>query len=287
MNKIEIRNDCVIGVSGGADSMFLLHHFKNASNIHVVHVNYNIRADSHEDTKLVTEYCKQYDIPLHVKYIDAPPTSNVEAWARDIRYDFYREILSTYNLKQIVTAHNANDQVETLFIRIHRGTTIKGLACIYRDSNELYRPLLDWRKSDIYSECNRLGIPYREDSTNLDINYLRNWFRHNIDTDSYVNTVLSICDRVQRIVPMLNDITTRLYAETVKFSEGNLYISKTLVPDTILYFHLNNILAGKLSLTESVFTRIFSDAPSAHYFDIKKNIKCNKRKKHWIIIQFT
>lgn len=145
MNEIQVRDDCVLGVSGGADSMFLLHHFRNTKNLRVVHVNYNIRSDSAKDAELVQQYCLEHGIPLHVKTIGTPETSNVEAWAREVRYEFYRDILKQFNLKYIVTAHNANDQVETFYIRIHRGATLKGLACIYRDSEELYRPLLEYR----------------------------------------------------------------------------------------------------------------------------------------------
>lgn len=287
MNEIQVRDDCVLGVSGGADSMFLLHHFRNTKNLRVVHVNYNIRSDSAKDAELVQQYCLEHGIPLHVKTIGTPETSNVEAWAREVRYEFYRDILKQFNLKYIVTAHNANDQVETFYIRIHRGATLKGLACIYRDSEELYRPLLDWKKKDIYSECKRLGIPYREDSTNTDTKYLRNWYRHNIDTDQYVDIVGSICDKVQKVLPKLNMLAEVHFSETVKLEGTNLLISKTLVPDALLLLHLNNVLSGRLSITEPVFERMFSTATSTNYFDIKRNIKCNKRKKNWIILEFT
>lgn len=267
--------------------MFLLHHFRTTKNLHVVHVNYNIRPDSDEDAKLVTRYCLEHGIPVHVKTISKPETSNVEAWAREVRYEFYRDILKQFNLKHIVTAHNANDQVETFYIRIHRGATLKGLACIYRDSSELYRPLLDWKKKDIYSECKRLEIPYREDSTNTDTKYLRNWYRKNMDTDQYTDVVGSICDKVQKILPKLYKLATIHFSDTVKMDGNVLLISKTLNPDSLLLLHLNNILGERFTITESVFQRMFSNDTSTKYFDIKRNIKCNKRKKNWIILEFT
>jgi tRNA(Ile)-lysidine synthase TilS/MesJ len=146
--------------------------------------------------------------------------------------------------------------------------------------------LLDWKKTDIYTECNRLGIPYREDSTNADTKYLRNWYRHNMDTDQYTDLVGSICDRVQKVLPKLNRLSEVHFADTVKLERNKLFISKTITPDALLLLHLNNILSGRLSITESVFERMFSSEASTNYFDIKRNIKCNKRKKNWIILEF-
>lgn len=288
MNLPEVRNNCLLAVSGGADSMFLLHHYRNASNLHVAHVNYNIRPDSHLDMKLVAEYCDQYSIPFHSMETTTPPESNVEAWARDIRYDFFNSLIDSLNLDYIVTAHNYNDQVETFILRVERGTTLKGLACIHRDSGTLFRPLLDYPKDYIYSECKRLEIPYREDSTNTDTKYMRNWVRHvYLDDNVSGDSIHRIANTVQDIFPGILKMADCMLSDDIFWEGGCLFISKSVSPDMLAQIYVSQLLMTQgYSLTEKTFMRMFSEDPSTRHFEMGSGLKCNKRKKSWIIVEF-
>lgn len=281
MKDIELRENCVIGVSGGADSMLLLYHYKNVKNIHVVHINYGIRDDSDEDELLVKEFCNKYEIPLHIEIHKLKGSSNLEAVAREIRYSYFKKIMSEFNLDHIITAHNSNDQAETLLMRILRGTGIRGLACIHRDSGTLFRPLLDWSKDEVYSRCKELDIPFREDSTNQDTSYLRNWFRHKYGIDSITNTAVNIADKVQDLIPKLEYMADEIYQDSIIEKDGNIWISSSLEPDMLFQLHLSNYI----SLPSHVYERMFSDDPSTRYFDISKNVRCNKKINNWIVIE--
>lgn len=286
MKPIEVRSNCVLGVSGGADSMFLLHHYRHAKNIQVVHMNYGVRLDSDQDELLVKEYCDRYEISCHTKRIKVDPKGNFEAAARDARYRMFNRVMDFYGLNHIVTAHNADDQSETFLMRMLRGTGLQGMSCIHRDDGVLFRPLLDWSKDEIYDECKRLDIPYREDSTNADTNFLRNWFRHSYDTKPMTKSIGVIVDTMQGLLPRLMSMATELYAGKIFLDDHNrLWISKELEPDMLFHFYVSKFFTDR-GLSYETCERMFSTDPSTRHFDLGGGIRCNKLKKNWIIIEF-
>lgn len=265
--------------------MFLLHHYRHVKNIQVVHMNYGIRSDSDQDAELVKEYCERYEISCHIKEIKVDQSGNFEASARDARYRMFHRVKAFYELDHIVTAHNADDQTETFLMRMLRGTGLQGMSCIHRDDGILFRPLLDWSKAEIYEECERLGIPYREDSTNTDTTLLRNWFRHIYDTKPMNETIGSIVDTMQQLLPRLMEMATELYDGKIFLDDNNnIWISKELEPDMLFHYYLSSLFPNGLSF--DMCERMFSPDPSTRHFDLGGGIRCNKRKKDWIIIEF-
>lgn len=277
----------LLAVSGGADSMYLLHRCIGIEGIHVAHVNYNIREDSGEDMKLVQKVCSDYNIPCHVLEVTNPPQTGVEEWARDIRYNFFKSLIQTHKLCCVVTAHNANDQAETVLMRIFRGTGLKGLCGIhsYNESLMAYRPLLNYTKDYIYSECKRLNIDYREDSTNAESKYLRNWFRNEYIEPSMVDSLVQISQKSIELYEAIINHASNIYKNSVYYHDDKYYISKDLEPTSLLFYYLANQIGSHFEFTEAVFQRMFSDDPTTNRFYINKMIVCNKRKKKWIIIE--
>ena len=125
----------LLAVSGGADSMALLQLFYSLElKFQVAHVNYHLRGkDSDADQELVKNFCSENNIPFHLYEVsdkDQKPENSIQNWARNLRYDFFREIQKTENLDYLVTAHHLNDQLETFLINLSKASGIHGLSGI-------------------------------------------------------------------------------------------------------------------------------------------------------------
>lgn len=175
--KVEIpKGKYVLAVSGGVDSMALLHLLAKKPGVELVvaHFNHNIREDSVEDEKLVRKTASKYKMVFEVG--SASLNKSSEEVARQARYRFLRKVQSKYNAAKIITAHHQDDVIETAFINIIRGTDRRGLSAIVNNKTIL-RPLTGYPKATIVKYAQENCIEWREDSTNLDIDYLRNYVR--------------------------------------------------------------------------------------------------------------
>lgn len=169
----------LLAISGGVDSMVLLHLFQtNNFDFEVAHANFQLRGeDSDLDQKLVEDYCLNNQIICHTKKFEITnlPQQSTQMKARELRYDWFSELLNNRHLNQIVTAHHANDQVETFLINFTRGSGLEGLSGISVD--KILRPMLSFSKNDISNYAKENSIPFREDESNNDSKYVRNKIR--------------------------------------------------------------------------------------------------------------
>lgn len=175
----------LLAVSGGADSMVLMSLFKDFDlKFEVSHINYGLRGnDSDSDELLVKKICEKFDITFHhyqVTESDQKPKNSIQEWARNLRYDFFREIQKERNLDCIVTAHHLNDELETFLINLSKASGIKGLSGIPANENQILRPLLPFSKEEIYAFAKESKIEFREDLSNQKSDYLRNKIRNEI-----------------------------------------------------------------------------------------------------------
>lgn len=182
--NVSAKTSFLLAVSGGVDSMVLLWLFaKSGVNFQVAHINYKLRGkDSDLDQKLVEDFCKENAIKLHIYQVsekDQKPKGSIQLWARELRYSFFKEIQINENLDFLVTAHHLNDQLETFFINLSRGSGLTGLGGI-PCNNKIFRPLLDFSKEEIYAFAKENNVPSREDISNQKNDYLRNKFRNKI-----------------------------------------------------------------------------------------------------------
>ena len=172
----------IVGVSGGSDSMVLLHLLNlSKQNIVVAHVNYQKRNSANYDQKLVEEYCIAQGIPFEVLIANQLPKGNFQEQARKARYQFFQELAEKYNACGVVVAHHMDDHLETYLLqqeskRIPLYWGLKEVVEI--DGLRIYRPLLDFSKEDIVSYAKEKGIIYGEDETNQLLLYKRNQIRH-------------------------------------------------------------------------------------------------------------
>lgn len=172
----------VCAVSGGADSVALLFAMyllrdKLDIRLEAAHFNHHLRGEESDgDEAFVREFCGRYDIPLHVGSAEVRPgKKGLEAAARDARYAFLRSLNG-----KIATAHTADDNAETVIMRMIRGTGLKGLGAIAPVSGNVIRPMLLINRQEVEKFLLAWGLPHREDSSNASDAFLRNRIRHTV-----------------------------------------------------------------------------------------------------------
>jgi len=176
----------VIAVSGGPDSVCLLDILaklqkKYSLGIIIAHINYGLRGiDSRKDEAFVRDLSKKYGLEIFILRAKIRSKSNLENNLREIRYRFFDKIRKKKDFDLIVTAHNADDKVETFFLHLIRGSGLAGLSSMKYKSDELIRPLLGvWRK-EVLAHLKDNNLPYRIDKTNLESTFTRNRVRNQL-----------------------------------------------------------------------------------------------------------
>jgi tRNA(Ile)-lysidine synthase len=191
----------LVAVSGGPDSVALLHllcDLREELNLHleVAHLQHGIRGqEAEDDARFVAELAEKLQLPFHVKEVNLPQVrsmagkGNLEALARNERYNFFATVARERKLGKIATAHTRDDQAETVLMWLIRGSGMKGLGGMspmhrlnITDGNSskqfvIIRPLLDVSKADILQFLKEKGLNYRLDGSNQDPSFLRNWIR--------------------------------------------------------------------------------------------------------------
>ena len=159
-----------IAVSGGPDSMALLCLAASAfpGRVAAVTVDHGLRRESADEAALVARWCVAHGIEHVTLTADSIVTGNVQAWARTTRYRLMEAWRASHAIDWIMTAHHADDQLETLVMRLNRGSGIGGLAGVRAVSGSVIRPLLGERKSMLQAFVDREGLPYVQDPSNRD-----------------------------------------------------------------------------------------------------------------------
>ncbi len=185
----QISNDAmlIVGVSGGCDSMVLLHALQKVhSNLTVAHVNYKLRgADSDRDANLVKEISGENKLPFqcldHDLKVDLDQYGgNLQERARDIRYQFFQKILNSYDSAYLVLAHHQGDQIENFWMQMARGAGIRAMSGMKIKSSRTLRPLLSLSKEQLQLYANKNKIQWRDDTSNQKNEYTRNIWRNTL-----------------------------------------------------------------------------------------------------------
>ena len=195
LSGLDAQEPILLGLSGGADSSALLimlaeHAKQVGSRIYAAHLNHGIRGDEADrDEQFCKELCSRVGVEFFSKKLDIPSIASasgesVETAARNARYDFFYKIMKEMGIKILATAHNADDNLETLLFNIARGTGLGGL-CGIPESRPIgdcvvIRPILTMEKEKIISFCENNGLSFVTDSTNADNEYTRNKIRNRI-----------------------------------------------------------------------------------------------------------
>ncbi len=241
-HMIEERDLVVAGVSGGADSVCLLHVLWKLSKeldyrLVVVHVDHGVRAESAEDGAYVEHLCREMALPFYLRKVDMSGYAkeqgiSSEEAGRKLRYDVFEEILCKERRKlescKIAVAHNANDRAETMLFHMFRGSGLKGLSSIRPVRDIIIRPLLCMEREEIEDYLERQGIAYCQDSTNESDLYTRNKIRHNIlpyagqeICSGAVMHMGELADILTETEDYLEKQTKKLYRKYVEEFRGN------------------------------------------------------------------
>ena len=239
-NNIQDNTSVVIACSGGPDSMCLLSLVNNLSttkNITVIcaHVNHKLRKESEEEAQMVERYCKENNIIFEsMEITDYLNGEFSEEDARIRRYNFFDQVINKYQAAYLLTAHHGDDLIETVLMRLTRGSNLSGYIGIKQintnDSNKILRPLLTTTKEAILKYNQENNIPYAIDSSNDNLKYTRNRYR---------NVVL----------PFLKNEDANVHLKYLKFSEELIaydnFISDYIASKNIIVD--NSILINKLN----------------------------------------
>jgi len=210
----------LIAVSGGIDSVVLTHILHSLKfSIFLAHCNFQLRGkDSAKDEIFVTELAKQLKIPCATIKFDTENFAiekgiSTQMAARELRYNWFQEIMQENELDYIVTAHHKDDIIETVLINLTRGTGLDGLTGIPEINGSIVRPLLSFSRSEILIYATKNKIQWREDQSNSSIKYVRNKIRH-------------------KVVPFLKELNPNLL-DTLTNTLENLKGSQQIVQDSI------------------------------------------------------
>ena len=180
-NLIDKEDKILVGVSGGPDSITLLNIlYELGYNLCVAHINHGIRENAVEDEKYVTNFCKEKNIPCFVKQVKLKELNigmTLEEVGRKVRYDFFYEIMEQENCTKIATAHNANDNAETVIMNIIRGSGMSGLKGIEASRENIIRPLIEITRKEIEEYCEENKLNPCHDESNDEAIYTRNKVR--------------------------------------------------------------------------------------------------------------
>ena len=177
----------LLAVSGGVDSMVMAHlcHLLHLD-IHIAHCNFQLRdSESDADASFVVSWAKERQIPVSVKNFDTQAYAkthkrSTQMAARELRYQWFEELAVAHNLDYILTAHHANDTLETALINWSRGSGIKGLCGIPEINGKVVRPLLRFSRKQLVTYAKEEKLQWRDDSSNASDAYLRNALRHQV-----------------------------------------------------------------------------------------------------------
>ena len=177
----------LLAVSGGLDSMVMLHLCKEAGlNIGVAHCNFKLRGEeSNQDEYFVKGFCNENEIPFYVTQFNTQEYSkqkglSIQMAARELRYTWFKQIIDKNEFAYIATAHHANDSIETALLNFVHGGSLEGYEGIPVKNGRIIRPILFATKEQIISYAIANNISWREDSSNLTDDYQRNFIRHQL-----------------------------------------------------------------------------------------------------------
>lgn len=209
--KVDIQpGTYVVAVSGGVDSMVLLDLLRRQPGVKLVvaHFDHGIRSDSSFDRELVQLTARKHGLPFVYHQGNLGPGASEDA-ARKARYAFLDSVRQASNARAIITAHHHDDALETAIINLLRGTGRKGLSSLHANKT-IHRPLLHVEKQAIRQYANDQGLVWREDSTNQDIKYLRNYVRHRLLTQFAPADRQKLHDIISRAAQVNEELDTQL-----------------------------------------------------------------------------
>ena len=292
-NLIESGDKLVLGVSGGPDSMCMLdilNDIKNYKNLNlkfdivVAHVNHMIREEADRDEQYVKEYCEKNNIEFYSRSIDVQKIGNnmkigTEEAGRNVRYEFFDEILKLTKSNKIAIAHNKNDKIETILMNLFRGSGLLGLKGIEAKNGKYIRPLIECERSKIEEYCSEKNLNPRIDKTNFDNTYTRNKVRNVVIpyikkefNPNIINTIDRLSELVSEEEEYIDKQVKKIYNDILVKEDLE---EKEIILDLKKFNSQEKVIKSRLVLY--TITRIFGSSKGIEKIHIEDIIKlCSK-----------
>jgi tRNA(Ile)-lysidine synthase len=226
----------LLAVSGGLDSMVLLHLFQELQyDIAIAHCNFQLRGvESFGDQKFIQDYAEANGIPIFVTQFDTSAFAqdyklSIQVAARELRYNWFYELLETENYDYLLTAHHADDNLETFLINLTRGTGLDGLTGIPEQNDKIIRPLLFSSRLEIENFAKEHNIQWREDSSNASDKYVRNKIRHHLIpilkelNPNFMSSFLKTESYLQESMAMVEDAAIMVYQQVAREVDDQIH----------------------------------------------------------------
>ena len=284
-NLITSGDTILVAVSGGPDSMCLLDNLLKLKDvlevkeIVVAHLNHMIRQEAKEETEYVEEYCNKNNIRCFVKYEDIIKEAKeqkigTEEAGRKARYDFFERIASKTNADKIAIAHNKNDNVETVFMHMLRGSGISGLTGIkpYREGKYI-RPLIKCSRDEIEEYCTKEKLNPKYDKTNNDNTYTRNRIRNELIPYIKKEFNPNIIETIDRLSELILDEEN--YMQEITVENYNLILENENKDEIVLNLKKFNLLKDIIKSRIILYTvkRLFGTSKGIEKIHIDDIIK--------------
>ena len=275
-NMIENGDRIVIGVSGGPDSICLLHILSELRKeleieIFVAHINHMIREVADQETEYVKNFCEKIGVECFVKKeniieLSKKQKKGTEEVGRNVRYDFFEEVLKKTNSNKIATAHNSNDRAETVILNILRGSGISGLKGIEPIRNKKYiRPLIETNREKIEKYCEENKLEPKYDETNNETVYHRNKVRNEIIpyiqkefNQNIIETINRLSEVAQEENEYLEEITKKAYENLIIEKQENVILNlkkfnvlDLVIKRRIILYTINEVLHTKNGIAKT------------------------------------
>lgn len=282
----------ILAVSGGIDSVVLLHILASTSDKQfvVAHFDHGIRSDSYLDAEFVRQLAKKYKLSFETERVELGADAS-EDLARQVRYKFLQDVKIKYNAQGIILAHHQDDAQETAIINLLRGTNRKGLSSL-KSSGVLVRPMLGATKQQIISYAKKNNLQWREDSTNQNQKYLRNYVRHTIlpsfdnVSKQQLNRIIQASSKLNiQIDELLNELWPN-HEERFKIKRYDLIMLSPSLAKTILA-HVLVALDSKLEVNKQLLQKIllFVKVAKPNKQFLLKNISLKITNSGYLIVE--
>jgi len=242
-----------LAISGGIDSMVLLHLFQQLDyNFEILHCNFQLRGEeSNNDLQFIQHYAAQFEIPCSFVHFDTTTYAkaqklSIQVAARKLRYDWFEAQLSEQNFDYLLTAHHADDDLETFVINFSRGTGLDGLVGIPGQNGKIVRPLLPFSRQEIEDYAKKNSLEWQEDSSNASDKYLRNNIRHHIIpalkslNSNFLTSFQATLNNLKQAQSLVEDATILVYQQVVHDEENLKRIDRNklkLLPNYRAYLY--------------------------------------------------
>lgn len=226
----------LLATSGGLDSMVMAHLFHQLKyEMALAHCNFQLRGlESFGDQQFVQEFAEANSIPIFVTQFDTTAFAqdyklSTQVAARELRYNWFYELLETEKYDYVLTAHHADDNLETFFINLSRGTGLEGLVGIPEQNDTIIRPLLLFSRQEIADYASENKISWREDSSNASDKYLRNKIRHHLApllkelNPNFLASFQKTQSYLQESSTMVEDASIMVYQQVARQQEDQIY----------------------------------------------------------------